>query len=74
MTSSIERVYVLTELGKKAGQGISPGNRDELIDYIYSNKTARLSELSGLLGIKEGEVKSKMRPYIRRGLVQELTH
>lgn len=74
MSTSVERVYILTELGKKSGQNISPGNRDEIVDFIYSNKTVRLSELASLMGISDGEVRGRMRQYVNRGLVQELTH
>jgi len=69
----LERVYILTELGKRVGQNISPRGRDEVIDYLYSNKTARLSEFASHFGTNERASREKLRKYIGRGLVQELT-
>lgn len=74
MSTSVERVYILTELGKRTGQNISPRGRDEIVDFIYSNKTVRLSELAGIMGISNNQARGRMRQYISRGLVQELTH
>ncbi len=69
-----ERVYILSELGKRRGSDPKPADRDEIIDYIYSNKTVRLGELSSMLGKGEMETRQALRPYLKRGLVQELTH
>ena len=72
--SSVERVYVLTELGKKSSQTMSPRGRDEVIDHIYSHQTARLSELASMMGVDERVARGKLKRYTQRGLVQELTH
>ncbi len=68
-----ERVYILSELGKRRGSDAKPGGRDPIIDYIYTHKTVRLGELSGMLGKDEMETRQTLRPYLKRGLVQELT-
>ncbi len=73
MSFQPERLYILTDLGKSLGRRITPGDRDEVIDYIYSNKTARSSDLAGVLGIETKGLRLKLKPYIQRGLVQEIT-
>lgn len=68
-----ERVFILSELGKRRGSDIKPSGRDELIDYIYRNRTARLGEIASLLGTDEIGARQALRPYVKRGLIQELT-
>lgn len=69
-----ERVYILSEIGKRRGSDSRPSDRDEIIDYMYSNKTARLGDLASFLGKGEVETRQVLRPYLKRGLIQELTH
>ena len=69
-----ERVYILGEIGKRRGSDTKPSDRDPIIDYIYSNKTVRLGELASMLGKGEMETRQTLRPYLKRGLVQEITH
>ena len=69
----MDRVYMLSDLGRRMGSHPGPNNRDEVIDYIYNNKTARLSELSLELGKPERLVQRDLKNYTKRGLVQELT-
>jgi len=68
----MERIYTLTSLGKRLGSNIRPAGRDEIVDYIYSHGTVRLSEMAGICG-GEREARRKLDPYVKRGLVQELT-
>ena len=42
----MDRVYMLSDLGRRMGSHPGPNNRDEVIDYIYNHKTARLCVLS----------------------------
>ena len=69
----IERVYMLTDLGRRMGSHPGPNNRDEIIDFIYSHKTARLSELSIELGKPERLAQRDVKGYVKRGIVAELT-
>ncbi len=68
-----ERVYILSELGKRRGSDAKPEGRDPIIDYIYSHRTVRLGELSSMLGQDEMATRQTLRPYLKRGLIQELT-
>ena len=70
----MERVFTLTDLGRKLGSSPSPNNRDQILDYIYTNRTVRSSELASYLGMRENRAVGQVRPYIKRGLVVELTH
>ncbi len=73
MSIVAERVYSLTELGRRQGSDVRPQGRDDIIDYIYNNKTARLSELASSEGTTESKMSSTLRQYERRGLIQQLT-
>ncbi len=64
----------MTELGKRSSQTMAPRGRDEVVDYIYSHQTARLSELASMMGMGEREARGKLKRYTSRGLVQELTN
>ena len=70
---ALDRVYMLTDLGRKMGSHPGPRNRDEVIDFIYSHKTARLGELSLELGRPERQAQRDLKDYVKRGLVAELT-
>ena len=69
----IDRVYMLTDLGRRLGSHPGPNNRDEIVDYIYNNKTARLSEISMELGKPERLARKDLSGYVKRGIVAELT-
>ena len=73
MPLSTERIYMLTELGKREGRDIAPRGRDHIIDHLFSHQTARLSEISSLIGKSDIETRHTLRPYIKRNLIQELT-
>ena len=64
---------MLTDLGRRMGSHPGPNNRDEIIDFIYSHKTARLSELSVELGKTEKLAQRDVKGYVKRGIVAELT-
>jgi predicted DNA-binding transcriptional regulator len=69
----VDRVYMLTDLGRRMGSHPGPNNRDEVIDYIYNNKTARLSEISMEIGKPERLAQKDLKGYVKRGIVAELT-
>ena len=64
---------MLTDLGRRMGSHPGPNNRDEIIDYIYSHKTARLQELALEIGKPERMAQRDVKTYVKRGLVAELT-
>lgn len=68
-----DRVYVLTDVGRKMGSSFAPSRRDPVLDYIYTNKTVRLSELASYLGLNESRARGRVRDYIKKGQVRELT-
>ena len=69
----VDRVYMLTDLGRRMGSHPGPNNRDEIIDFIYSHKTARLAELSMEIGKPDRMTQRDLKGYVKRGLVAELT-
>ena len=69
----VDRVYMLTDLGRRMGSHPGPNNRDEIIDFIYSHKTARLGELSMEKGKPDRMTQRDLKGYVKRGLVAELT-
>jgi hypothetical protein len=69
----VDRVYMLTDLGRRMGSHPGPNNRDEIIDFIYSHKTARLGELSMEIGKPDRMTQRDLKGYVKRGLVAELT-
>jgi len=69
----VDRVYMLTDLGRRMGSHPGPNNRDEIIDFIYSHKTARLGELSMEVGKTDKMTLRDLKDYVKRGLVSELT-
>ena len=68
-----DRVYMLTDLGRRLGSHPGPNNRDQIVDYIYNNKTARLSEISMELGKPQVLAHREIKGYVKRGIVAELT-
>ena len=64
---------MLTDLGRRMGSHPGPNNRDEIIDFIYSHKTARLAELSMEIGKPDRMTQRDLKGYVKRGLVAELT-
>ena len=64
---------MLTDLGRRMGSRPGPNNRDEIIDYIYNHKTARLQELALEIGKPERMAQRDVKTYVKRGLVAELT-
>ena len=69
----VDRVYMLTDLGRRMGSHPGPNNRDEIIDFIYSHKTARLAELSMEIGKPDRLTQRDLKDYVKKGLVAELT-
>ena len=69
----VDRVYMLTDLGRRMGSHPGPNNRDEIIDFIYNHKTARLGELSMEIGKPDRMTQRDLKGYVKRGLVAELT-
>ena len=69
----VDRVYMLTDLGRRMGSHPGPNNRDEIIDFIYSHKTARLGELSMEIGKPDRLTQRDLKDYVKKGLVAELT-
>ena len=69
----VDRVYMLTDLGRRMGSHPGPNNRDEIIDFIYSHKTARLGELSMEVGKTDRMTQRDLKDYVKKGLVAELT-
>ena len=69
----VDRVYMLTDLGRRMGSHPGPNNRDEIIDFIYSHKTARLSELAMEIGKPEKLAQRELKDYVKKGVVAELT-
>ncbi len=62
-------VYNLTRLGRKVAGKITPGARDPLLDYLYSNRNCTEVELVGATGLSRGELLAlvgKYRDYIER--------
>jgi len=72
---SVERMWKIMKLGKKKAGSIVMGDRDPLLDYLYSahGHTATESELLATSGYTRGVLLSEMRKLERAGLVQELT-
>ena len=73
--STIERMWKINKLGKKKGGSIVMGDRDVILDYLYSahGGTATESELTAASGYNRGMLLSEMKALERRGYVQELT-
>ena len=63
------RSYQLTKKGKKEVKRPSL-EREEILDHLYPNKTATYDELKLVEG--PNTVGSKIRMFIRRGLIEEV--
>lgn len=61
------KVYALTREGKKVARSPS-GDREEILDRLYPNKTAPLDELIKL----DKDARTKIRAFVRGGLLEEV--
>lgn len=62
------KIYKLTKEGRRVAKIPGP-DRTEVLDYLYVNKTASDEELLSL----DKEARSKLREFLRRGYVEEIT-
>jgi len=66
----IDKVWQLTKTGKKIASSTLPSRRDEVLDYLYKNKSATTEELCMHSGAGS-DSRSTIRRYESRGLIQE---
>jgi len=58
-----DRIYGLTDLGKRLAKSIRPGERSQVLDSIYSSsgKTASISHIEATTTLTRGQVMSELR-------------
>lgn len=70
--SAPSSVYNLTRLGRKVAGKVTPGARDQLLDYLYSNKNPSLEELQVASGLEKGRLMSLLSQYVSKGYVEKV--
>jgi len=64
------RMFRLTENGKKFARGLSPNNRNKLMDFFYDNNyRASLTSVSHFLGVRPGSALMEIKKF--KGMIEE---
>ena len=69
----MDRIFKLTDLGKRVSSNSSPNKRDVILDFLHSNKSATVYELATVSGLSKFRVLSELRKMQGSGLVEEVT-
>ncbi len=67
----IGELYKLTSEGRKVAGSISPSRRDDMLDFLYRQKSgATVEELCNVTGMSKGALRATLAKYRSKGFVK----
>ena len=68
----MNRMFQITELGRRKGTSPSPQDRNLVLDQLYQHKTASTEQISAATGIPSVRVYTECKRLAKVGLAQEI--
>ena len=65
-------VYALTKLGWKVGGSFTPHNRNSILDFLRTVRSAEIDELAAVEGVSRAQVRPILAELKRRGYIREV--
>jgi len=65
-------IWELEKKGRKIAKRVTPGNRNEILDYLYRNKTAETEEIANILGKDKYLTRTLLKKMAYSHLIREV--